>query len=225
MPKNMSKILEIYSKTAIPNFKIYDIPSAWPIHLSDKFIISINKRKGIMIGTSGLSNFTSRNTFITLMLCAQLSKETNEPVTVIIPQEHIERHDFMAMYSKWFSPQHLNIITNKLPYLDWLKLLSLHKVSISFDLSLSQGQVSGDCALVNIPSIGGNTTIQTLVYPNLASDTTNLRKIYNTALNLLTDKYEYLITCKEIITTANATISYSAVKNNLEKMYLETIRQ
>lgn len=220
MPQQMKTFFELYSKTASPEFKVYSIPSAWPLHVSEHFTIPEKNRKGIMIGASDFGNFTLRNTMIDFVIAAYISNELDIPVTLIMGHNSQTCSLFTKAYKQWFkNTNNLNVITSKMPYVKWLNLLAKHKICINVDMSLSQGQVVGDCALVGVPCIGGNSTIQGLIYPSLAFDTINLDEVYASAINLCKHDDIYHAVCRSSNINALSAISFERTAKNLKRIY------
>lgn len=219
MPHQMTTLLKLYSNVANDGFRVFSMPSAWPMHLSSQFRTSIDQRSGIIVGTSDLSNFTMRNTVISFVVASGVARETEEQLTLITNGQKHLKNAIIKRYGKWFKPDQLNILPQRMPYLKWLHFLSKHKVAINLDMSMSQGQVVGDCAFVNVPSVGGNTSLQTLIYPDLGSDTTVFKTIYETSKRLLQQPAYYKAVCDSANIKAHHELSFEQARSRLLKVH------
>lgn len=107
----------------------------------------IEERNGILLATRSFNQRIRRNTLAALAVANLAAKKLDTHVTFVsesgqIPPEQLDR---------------VKTIIGSFPYVDWLDLISKHKLVVHFDESHTLGQIVSDAALVDVMCIGGNS--------------------------------------------------------------------
>ena len=185
------------------------IPTPYPVEeaLWD-FSIPISERVGIFVGTREFA-IPSRNHFLALSSLIRF----DHPITVINTEGWTG-----ARLLRSISPD-LRVISGKLPYPDYLRLMARHRIVFQLDRSAVPGQVAGDALLCGLPCVGGDGAIDRLVFPELCGMSLSVQAAINTAKRLLADDQYYTATLTRARELSLETISFGRVNEQLRKQF------
>ena len=157
------------------------IPTPYPIEEPVwNFSIPIPQRQGIFIGTREFG-VPSRNHLLAISSISQLG----QPVTVI----NTEGWSGVRLLCSISSGLH--VVSGKLPYAEYLRLVARHRIVFQLDRSAVPGQVAGDALLCGLPCVGGDGAIDRLVFPELCGTSVPVESAVRTAKRLLDDEDYY----------------------------------
>jgi hypothetical protein len=145
--------------------RILDIPTPYPVDLAAwDFSSHLAERRGIFLGTREL--FTaSRNHLAALTMALRVARRTGTHVTVINSEKGRGRRMLEAL-GLGTEPGQLRIIECRLPYHEYLRQISWHRVVFQLDRSGVPGQVAGDALLCRTVCLGGNSAVERIAFPN-----------------------------------------------------------
>ena len=176
-------------------------------------VTATDQREGIFIGTRELKT-ASRNHLQSLILLKTFLETTPCPVTVINKDKRLNQFldtiDFPKRYLSILPPQN---------YLDYLEIVSKHRVTFQLDISQVPGQVAGDCSLCQTICIGGNGTIDQVIFPQFSSVNLNRIDLLNTLNDLMTDELFYKDAVSKSVDIAKSKLSYEIVSEELNKIF------
>jgi hypothetical protein len=81
----------------------------------------------------------------------------------------------------------LRVLSEHLPYRDYLEEIARHKLVLQADKSAVPGQVAGDALLCRVPCVGGDGAIDRLGFPRTCGFGRSLGEIRELAERLLLD--------------------------------------
>jgi hypothetical protein len=181
------------------------IPTPYPIEEpSWNFSIPIPQRQGIFIGTREFGN-PSRNHFLAVASISELGR----PITVINTEGWTGARLLRSISSE------LRIVSGKLPYADYLRLMARHRVVFQLDRSAVPGQVAGDALLCGLPCVGGDGAVDRLAFPTLCGTSVPIGSAVKVAERLLDDDDFYLETLESARKLALQKLSFPRVKEHL----------
>lgn len=184
------------------------IPTPYPIDSAMwNFAAPIGDRQGIFIGTREFS-VPSRNHLLAVAIACSLSA----PVTVMNPDGRSGEKLLRAI-----SPN-LNIISGRLAYPDYLRLIARHRIVFQLDTSSVPGQVAGDSLLARTLCVGGNGAVDRIAFSADIGDT--VAEATEMASWLLSDDslYQRHLTASQEV--AQKELSFQAVSNRLKSFCL-----
>jgi len=181
------------------------VPTPYPIEEPAwDFSVPIRQRQGIFIGTREFG-VPSRNHFLALTCIGKLGR----PVTVINTEGWAG-----ARLLRSISPE-LRIISGKLPYTEYLRLMAQHRLVFQLDRSAVPGQVAGDALLCSLPCVGGDGAVDRLAFPGLCGMSVPVESAVKLAERLLDDHNYYVETLEKARELALKRVSFSRVKDQL----------
>ncbi len=197
------------------------IPTPYPVSFKDwDYSIPTSEREGILVGTRQFFAPT-RNHLRALSECASLSAALGVPVTVI-NGDRSRGGRILRQLADSFPESRLRIIDHQLPYDAYLKLMASHRVVFQLDRGSVPGQVAGDAVLCRILCAGGNSTLENVVFPDLADDGSGaMGELAERLSRLFQDDDLYEQTVAESQRLAEQTISYPVVARELEEFVKE----
>lgn len=191
------------------------IPTPYPVDNPNwDFSIPIAERKGILIGTRNLKT-PSRNHLLSMILVAGLAKRLNVPVGMINMDGNMAEQ---FMHKLNFSKSNVTI-KSRMNYPDYLHFMAAHRLVFQLDMSLVPGQVAGDCSLCRSICIGGNSSIESLIFTGFINSNQDLGGLLESAERLLTDDQFYQKSIDEAHSKAVELISYKSVANKLRQFF------
>lgn len=201
---------------------ILDVPvftsfQAYPYDWAKQFIVSKDDRKGIILGTRTLSQFTNRYTMFAIGMANKIAKEKNTFVTYL-NCDNIKNELLQDFFNK-MGFDNVKIQKGPLEYHEWLKLIAKHEILFHCDNNQTAGQVVLDAGMVDVASVGGNTDADYLMI-----DAKSLRYSYFQ----LADFFEYFsdyykIMQESAIERAKKVTSFENIKFNQDKFF-ETLK-
>lgn len=135
------------------------------------------QRAGIFIGTREFF-VPSRNHLMAIAAVSQLG----EPVTVINTDGRAGERLLQSVSDR------LRIISGRLPYPEYLRLMSGHRLVFQLDRSAVPGQVAGDALLCRVPCVGGDGAIERLAFPDLCGAGRDNKELVETARHVLAEE-------------------------------------
>ncbi len=192
------------------------IPAPYPVEEPQwDFSLPAEERRGIFIGTREFK-IASRN-HLAAMLCARaLHTETSEPVTVLNEDHRAGRR---LLESLDFPPSSLRVLDGPLPYSRYLRLMASHKLVFQLDRSAVPGQVAGDALLCRIPCVGGDSAMESVVFPSVAGAGREPSDAMDSARRLLSSPQDYRDVVSQAQTVAKQCVSFSRIRAALEDFY------
>jgi len=179
------------------------IPTPYPVDTpSWNLSAPVGERQGIFIGTREF-NVPSRNHLMAVATACSL----NAPVTVLNVDGRAGEKLLRAI-----SPE-INIVSRRLPYREYLRLIARHRIVFQLDASCVPGQVAGDALLARTLCIGGNGAVDRIAFSADIGDT--VEEAAEMASWLLSDNALYqkhLAMSQEV---ASRELSFRAVESRL----------
>lgn len=201
------------------------IPTPYPIEdVRWNFSLPLEQKRGIFIGTREF-HILARNHLAALLMASAISNNLNCHVTVINPQQRkktsfFKKKEYHNLFDSLnFKPELLKIIPSKLPYSEYLKLMSSHRIVLQADQTTVPGQVAGDSLLCRMPCVGGVGAVERLVFSDLCGFGKTLGELQALAQKLLTDNLFYNLIIEKSQEEARKKISFSAVFKKLDEFY------
>ena len=193
------------------------VPTPYPLEYPEwDFSVPLNERKGLMVGTREFFTPT-QNHLRALARSATLAGQLKIPVTVVNADGRKGR-ELLRNLEESFPEASLHIIEGKLPYDQYLKLISSHRVVFQLDRSVVPGQVAGDALLARTLCAGGNSAIEEEAFPDFCDGrTADLQAVYKKIADVFQDDAIYEHEVKMTQRLAFETVSYGAVADRLKK--------
>ncbi len=179
------------------------IPTPYPIEEDAwNFSRPLENRNGIFVGTREIG-VPSRNHLLAVSIAAGLG----ESVTVINPDGKSGEKILRAV-----APS-IRIVNGPLPYPEYLRLMSEHRVVFQLDSSAVPGQVAGDALLCRMPCVGGNGAVDRIAFPPVCAEEAS-----DMLYSLLRDDAEWESAVAASREKALEKLSFSAVNSQLEDL-------
>jgi len=192
------------------------IPTPYPVNDPRwDFSTSLELRQGIFIGTRELKT-ASRNHLQSLILITNTAKELNCRIGLI----NSNGKQLIKVLDTLNFPQEKCLIHTKLGYPDYLRFMSQHRVVFQLDQSMVPGQVAGDCALTRQIAIGGNGSIDSLIFPDFCAKGQDRQNILKTLLFLMKDNDIYKQALRDSAEKAKKFLSFENVAKEIRKFYM-----
>ena len=189
------------------------IPTPYPTHDPRwDFSRPIDERRGIFIGTREW-DIASRGHCAALLAARRMSDETGERITVFNLDGWKEDR---LLAEIGFPSERTEVLKCELPYADYLRVVSRHKIVFQLDTSFVPGQVAGDALLCRLPCVGGNGTIDRLAFPALCGFNRPASELAGIATNLLRDGAAYGEAIEASQRRAAEHLSFTRIAENLE---------
>lgn len=204
------------------NTLLIDLPTPYPIDhaaWSNK-LPGKELGEGIMIGTREFK-VPSRNHASAIRIAARVAAENQCRLTIINPKAK-KFHEQIAEAVGDLPKKQLHVIDTTLPYREYLKLITSHRVVFQLDTSGVPGQVAGDCLLANTLCVGGNGEVESIAFADYAIthddiDSRNWGKILT---EFITNDDVYTVSLKKSRAIATSTLSFSAFRHRLKSLDL-----
>ncbi len=163
------------------------------------------ERRGIFLGTREFCT-PSRNHLAALLALRPLAESMWHPVTVFNTDGWQGRRLLAQLR---YPDELLNVIEGRLPYLSYLRLLARHRLVFQLDASGVPGQIAGDALLCRLPCIGGNGTIERLVFPDLCGHGRTTEQLFDLAARLLDHPHDCVTAAAQALDLARDRISFA----------------
>jgi hypothetical protein len=202
---------EIYSRVRLKRdpTTVAFIPTPYPME-DRQWDMSIqpDDQTGIFIGTREW-DVPSRNHFAALLMARQLCQATGEAVTVVNLDGWRGKKLLDGLK---FPAGKLHMIEKEKPYADYVREVARHKFVLQLDRSRVPGQVAGDALLARTLCIGGDGTVERIIFSKTNGEGRSIHDLTKLAGSLLTD------------TSARATLIIEAQWRALERLSFQAIR-
>ena len=184
------------------------VPTPYPVEEAAwNFSHAVSERKGIFIGTREF-DVPSRNHALAISVALSLG----EPVTVINTDGGRGER-----YLKLISEE-INIVSGPLDYVEYLRLMSRHRLVFHLDRSAVPGQVAGDALLCRMPCVGGDGTIERLAFEDSCGFGRTTQEIVEIAGKLLESEERYLASMTRTRMIAVEKLSFSAGAETFQRL-------
>lgn len=170
-----------------------------------------NERKGIFIGTREWE-VASRNHFAAFFLAAELG----EPVTVFDQNPRRSRKLWSSLGGE---AKLLRVLSERLPYRDYLAEVARHQIVLQADKSAVPGQVAGDALLCRIPCVGGDGAVDRLGFSETSGFGRSLGELRELAERLLRNANYNAEIVAQSQRDARARLSFEFVAEELARFF------
>jgi hypothetical protein len=178
------------------------------------FSVPIEERSGIYVGTRELKA-ASRNHLQCLILIKALATELDCPVGIVNSEgRRLER----VLQSLDF-PLRQTEVRTRMAYADYLRFTAKYRIVFQLDQSMVPGQVAGDCCMTRQIAVGGNGSLDQLVFPPFCGVGQDRDGVLNAARRLLEDDDYYRAAVREATEAAARLVSYERVAQELNSFY------
>ena len=192
------------------------IPTPYPVDDPRwDFSRPLEERRGIFIGTREF-DVAPRNHLAALLAIRMLADPMQEPVTVFNGDGWRGRRLLDRLR---FPEGLLRVLDKRLPYPRYLELMARHKIVFQLDASAVPGQVAGDALLCRIPCVGGNGTIERLVFPDLCGHGRTHEQLFDYAARLLEHPHDCAAVMERALELAGSRLSFAAALPELENFF------
>ncbi|MDX2079152.1 MAG: hypothetical protein SFU53_00050 [Terrimicrobiaceae bacterium] len=185
------------------------LPTPYPVDVAAwNFDVPLEKRRGIFLGTREFG-IPTRNHLAAVVLADELSREFECPLAVINSEG---RRGGMILKSLRRRNPLIYLVEAPLPYVNYLRLMAIHRLVWQLDASHVPGQVAGDALLCRMPCVGGNGAIDRVAFGGGdASPEAAVRR----ARELLSDDRAWSVAVDESQRNASTFLSFEAVAARL----------
>ncbi|MEX2579361.1 MAG: hypothetical protein WD342_09905 [Verrucomicrobiales bacterium] len=192
--------------------KMKFIPTPYPIDFPAwDFSTPVEKRSGIMIGTREFK-VEARNHIHSIARAASLAHEFNIPRVTVINTERRSGMKLLREMAKAFPRDCLRIQEARLPYPQYMALLSSHRVVFQMDRSTVPGQVAGDSLMARSICAGGSSTIEKVAFGDFSDDgTIRLKNVFERIAQILYDDNAYVAAIEKSQRAAAKSLTFEAV--------------
>ena len=167
------------------------LPTPYPVDVTSwDFSLPVAARSGIFVGTREW-NVPSRRHAEAVVLAIRAARAARTHVTLMNVATRPERARLDDMRRSLGDQVEMRIIDGPLPYADYLRLVSAHRVVLQRDSSGVPGQVAGDALLCRIPCLGGNGMVDGLAFPFLPDADDDDETVLAATVDLLRDDVRY----------------------------------
>ena len=185
------------------------IPTPYPME-DRQWDMSIqpDEQTGIFVGTREW-DVPSRNHFAALLMARQLCQATGESVTVV----NLDGWRGKKLLGELnFPAGKLHVIEKEKPYADYVREVARHKFVLQLDRSRVPGQVAGDALLARTLCVGGDGTVERIIFSKTNGEGRTINDLTIMAAGLLSD------------TSARATLISESRVRALERLSFQAIR-
>lgn len=184
------------------------IPTPYPVaEPAWDFSLPLAERNGVFLGTREFSH-PARNHLLALATLAKV----DVPVTLINTEGRSAERLIRAVHPS------VRIVAGRLPYVEYLKLMSTHRIVFQIDRSAVPGQVAGDTLLCRMPCVGGDGAIDRLVFPGLHSAGRGGAEVLAAAQRLLSDDQAWEAGVESSQERGRELVSFKAVAQRLKEL-------
>ncbi len=197
--------------------KMRFVPTPYPLEYKEwDFSVPIAGRKGLMVGTREFFTPT-RNHLRALARSATLAAQLKIPVTVV-NADRAKGRRILSQLEESFPEASLNVIEGRLPYDQYLKLISSHRLVFQLDRSVVPGQVAGDALLARTLCAGGNSAIEEEAFPDFCDGRTkDLQAVYQRIAEVFTYDSIYEQEVKKSQQLAFERVSFGSVARQIRE--------
>ncbi len=196
--------------------RLLGIPTPYPVDFPAwDYSCLPAERRGVFVGTREL--FTPfRNHLLAVTTAIRVARRVGTHVTVINPDRSKGRRILDAL-GKGVPADGFRIIDCRLPYHEYLRQISWHRVVFQLDRGAVPGQVAGDALLCRSLCVGGNSAIEQIAFPNESHPTLTERDAEIHLETLLTDDSAYRTALEVSWQRVLKSLSFAAVQGRLRE--------
>lgn len=172
----------------VPQDRLFVMPTPYPVDVPGwEHAAGPEKRQGIWVGTRE-PNQPLRHHDQAVALALRSAAAVGCEVTVMnVDGGRGRRHYEKIARAPASSQASLRIIDGPLPYADYLKAMSTHRLVLQLDATKVPGQVAGDALLTGTPIVGGLGMIERLTCPDWNESWSDASVVSGPADRLLRD--------------------------------------
>ena len=192
-----------------------------PCPVKDKrwnFSIPLEKREGIFLGTRELKT-SSRNHIAALIILSGYIKHHKVKLGLINKDGKL----LWQIIKELDIPKSLVEVQIPLPYPDYLRYMSKHRIVVQLDQSMVPGQVANDTVLSRMICVGGNGTIDQMVFPEFCGRFHCRQDLLEKIHKLLNDDIYYKKSLAAAQEKAVELISYPRIAESLQEFFKSTL--
>jgi hypothetical protein len=197
----------LYVETILPPWPI-DQP-AWDVSIRPEL------RTGIFLGSWDWDT-PSRNHRLALLGLREVASQMYEPVTVFNLNGWWGRRWLRQLQ---YPAGLLQVVERRLPYADYLRIVARHKVVFHLDSGGALGRVAGDALLARIPCVGGNGSLERLLFEGLSERGQSASELFQTLARILDHGYERDQAVEQALEIARPLLSMERVEQTLEGLF------
>jgi len=180
-------------------------PTPYPLQEAAwDFSVPIAERSGIFVGTREF-RIPSRNHWRAVTMAVSMAERHQCPVTVVNSEG---RHGRKLLEGFVRPGLDLRIVEERMPYPEYLRMLSSHRIVFQLDGSAVPGQVAGDALLCRMPCLGGNGAVDRLAFGAPPEDPSALMELTS---RLLTEDAFWTDRVTSALGRARESLGFSAV--------------
>lgn len=176
--------------------------------------------RGIFVGTREF-DVPARQHLHALFAAVQLGEQHHEPVTVFNTdgRSGARRLRELGFSDDPSSGNPRRFFDERLPYLEYLRLVARHRLVFQLDRSAVPGQVAGDALLCRVPCVGGDGAVEGLATPALSGHRRTTAELVEIAGTLLRDQAARAAAVRDAQTRAQESLSFAAVAARLTAFF------
>jgi len=199
--------------------KVIFVPTPYAVDYPEwDFSAAANERVGIMIGTREFKTL-ARNHIHAMSRASSLAHELKLNHVTVINSDKKTGMTKLREVEKSFPKGCLRIIEHPLSYLDYMDVLSSHRLVFQMDRSGVPGQVAGDCLLARTLCAGGNSSIEQIAFSKICDDgSLHINRVFDEIRIVMSDDDAYLSAVKESQMIAREKLSFEAVAKQFGEM-------
>jgi hypothetical protein len=197
----------LYVESILPPLPLEE--TAWDVSIAPEL------RTGIFLGSWDWTN-PSRNHRLALLGLREVASQMYEPVTVFNLDGWWGRRWLRQLQ---YPSGLLQVVERRLPYVDYLRILAKHKVVFHLDSSGAVGRIAADALLARIPCIGGNGSMDRLLFPELCERGNSSGELLQTLARVLDHGHERDEAVDRALEIARPLLSMEKVEQTLEGLF------
>lgn len=174
------------------------------------FSIPFDQRRGIFIGTREFKTM-SRNHLAGLIVISGLAKRLEQNVSVI----NVDGRQTDLMLNELDLECQVETVMD---YTDYLRCMAGHRVVFQLDQSMVPGQVAGDAGLCRSVAVGGNGSIDEILFPDFSARGQDRLEILAKTEQLLVDD-DYYLNALQAAEEDSLKINFSNSRERLETLF------
>ena len=178
------------------------------------FSLPMEERAGIFVGTRELKT-ASRNHLQCLVLVKALATELGCPVGIV----NSEGRRLEKVLQSLDFPLRQTEIRTRMTVVDYLRFTARFRIIFQLDQSMVPGQVAGDSCMTRQITVGGNGSVDQLVFGPFCADGQDRERPIEAARRLLTDDEYYRAAVEESMAAARRYLSYEHAAQELRSFY------
>ncbi len=205
--------IESYQHDGPSRFPVHFIATPYPVDVAAwDFSVPIEQRRGILVGTREF-DVPSRRHEAALALAAEIASRAKAPVTVMCgqPRDRDRVRKLLAGVA-------LELVEQRLPYPDYLRMVARHRLVLQLDRSSVPGQVAGDALLCRVICLGGNGTSEQIAFPEFSAMNDHGHELEDAAQLLLSDASAYRTAVERSQRLAAENLSFTWARRSLRTL-------